>query len=68
MKLISNANTMIKLFKRKQPKFGPSIFYQRNWLTKQVDAAILDQRLVQHVELGPVKEQQHGKETRKTKG
>ena len=31
--------TIKKLFTRKQTKYGPEIFYQRTWLSKQVEEA-----------------------------
>lgn len=55
MKQITNVK---RFFNRRQPKYGESIFFQRSWLSKKVDEAILVQRNVQHVELGEVKEQQ----------
>jgi hypothetical protein len=29
-----------KFFKRRQPKYGAGIFYQRTWLSQQVDEAL----------------------------
>lgn len=55
MKLIMNVK---RFFNRRQPKYGEAIFFQRNWLTKKVDEAILVQRNIHHVTLGEVKEQQ----------
>ena len=50
-------NKIKQLFKRRKPKFGAAIFHQRTWLTKKVDEAILTQRQIKYVDLGPTKEQ-----------
>jgi len=47
-----------RLFKFGKPKLGPEIFFQRNWLTKQVDDAIYRAQFERHApSLGEVKEQ-----------
>ncbi len=48
---------LFNLFRRKQPKLGPSIFFQRSWLTKQVDDAIYKAQFNHALALGEVKEQ-----------
>ncbi len=41
-----------------QPKLGPEIFFQRTWLTKQVDDAIYRAQFERHApSLGGVKQQ-----------
>lgn len=47
---------LLKLLGRKE-KFGPRIFEQDSWLTKQINAAMLKPNSDYSVTLGEVKEQ-----------
>ncbi len=39
---------LLNLFRKKKPVYGASIFYQRTWLSKQVDEAMYKRQLEQH--------------------
>jgi len=54
MKLITNVK---RFFKRRQPKYGEGIFYQRTWLTREVDDAVYKNQFNHAVALGEEKEQ-----------
>lgn len=54
MKLITKVK---QIFKRGQPKYGEGIFYQRTWLTREVDDAMYKNQFNHAVALGEVKEQ-----------
>lgn len=36
---------LLKLLRRRKPKFGPRIFEQDSWLTKQVREVILNEQM-----------------------